>query len=54
MREEEPTEPSASLTTILNARVEDGTVSMFESKEARVTVLWTEGLKSLPSEYATK
>lgn len=54
MREEERTEPSASLTTILNMRVEDGTASMFESKEARVTVLWTEGLKSLPSEYAAK
>jgi hypothetical protein len=27
---------------------------MFESKEDRVTVLWTEGLKSLPSEYAAK
>ncbi len=59
MRDKDPTEPSASLTTILNARVDDAvgpnaTVSMFESKESRVTVLWTEGLKSLPSDYASK
>jgi hypothetical protein len=27
---------------------------MFESKEDKVTVLWVEGLQSLPSEYATK
>ena len=29
-------------------------VTIFEDKEDRVTVLWTEGLKSLPSEYAAK
>jgi hypothetical protein len=27
---------------------------MFESKDNNVTVLWTEGLQSLPAEYATK
>ena len=44
---------------ILTAKVDpvgapDATVSMFESKKDRVTVLWTEGLKSLPSDYAAK
>jgi hypothetical protein len=51
--------PSPYLTQILNARVDpgvspDASVTMFESKEARVTVIWTEGLRSLPSEYASK
>jgi len=27
---------------------------MFEAKEDRVTVLWTEGLQSLPADYAAK
>ena len=30
------------------------TISMFETKEDKVTVLWVEGLQSLPSEYAAK
>ena len=52
-------EQSEYLTQILNARVDpalgpNATISMFESKEDKVTVLWTEGLQSLPSEYATK
>lgn len=59
MRDKNPSEPSPYLTQILNARLDpavspDATVSMFESKESRVTVLWTEGLKSLPSDYASK
>lgn len=43
-------------TQVLTARVDqpNATVTMFESKEDRVTVLWTEGLKSLPSDYASK
>jgi anti-sigma factor RsiW len=59
MREKKPTEQSHYLTQILNARVDpavnpDATISMFEAKEEKVTVLWTEGLQSLPAEYATK
>ena len=50
---------SQYLTQILNARVDpnvnpDATVSSFQTKEDRVTVLWVDGLKSLPSEYAAK
>ena len=50
---------SQYLTQILNARVDpavspDATISIFESKEDKVTVLWTEGLQSLPAEYAAK
>lgn len=59
LRDKNPTEQSQYLSQILNARVDpvvspNATVSMFESKEAHVTVLWTEGLKSLPSDYAAK
>jgi cytochrome c-type biogenesis protein CcmH/NrfG len=59
VREETPADQSQYLTQILNAHVDpavgpSATVTMFESKEDRVTVLWTEGLKSLPSEYAAK
>jgi hypothetical protein len=59
MREKDPTDQSQYLTQILNARVDpvmspNATISMFESKEDKVTVLWVEGLQSLPVEYATK
>ena len=59
MREKSPTDQSQYLTQILNARVDpavnpNATISMFEANEDRVTVLWVEGLQSLPSEYATK
>ena len=59
VREEAPNDQSQYLTQILKAHVDPAvgqgaTVTMFESKEDRVTVLWTEGLKSLPSEYAAK
>jgi anti-sigma factor RsiW len=59
MREKNPAEQSQYLTQILNARVDpvvspNATISMFEAKEDRVTVLWTEGLQSLPSDYAAK
>lgn len=59
MREKNPAEQSQYLTQILNARVDpvvspNATISMFETKEDRVTVLWTEGLQSLPADYAAK
>ena len=58
MREKAPSQ-SQYLTQILNARVDpavspNATISMFETQEDRVTVLWVEGLQSLPSEYAQK
>ena len=59
MRDKNPVEQSQYLTQILNARVDpvvspNATISMFETTEDRVTVLWTEGLQSLPSDYAAK
>jgi anti-sigma factor RsiW len=59
MRQERPAEESQYLTQILNARVDpvvspNATVSIFEVKQDRVTVLWTEGLQSLPADYAAK
>ena len=59
IREKPATDQSQYLSQILNARVDpvvspNATITMFESKEDRVTVLWVEGLQSLPSEYASK
>ena len=59
MHQETPPEESQYLTQILNARVDpvvspNGTVSIIEVKQDRVTVLWTEGLQSLPADYAAK
>ena len=59
MRSREPADQSQYLSQILNARVDPGlspyaTVSMFQTKEEKVTVLWVDGLQSLPAEYATK
>ncbi len=59
MHDKNPAEQSQYLTQILNARVDsvvspNATISMFEAKEDRVTVLWTEGLQSLPADYAAK
>ena len=59
MREQKPLEPSQYLTEILNMRVDPAvspgaTISVFEASEDRVTVIWTEGLQSLPSDYAAK
>ena len=59
IRDKNPAEESQYLTQILNARVDpvvspNATVSMFEAKQDRVTVLWTEGLQSLPADYAAK
>ncbi len=50
---------STYLTQIINARMgpevsPDATISIFEAKEDKVTVVWVEGLQSLPSEYAAK
>jgi hypothetical protein len=59
LHQERPPEESQYLTQILNARVDpavspNGTVSIFEVKQDRVTVLWTEGLQTLPADYAAK
>ena len=59
LREKNPGDQSQYLTQILNARVDpvvspNATISMFEAKDDKVTVLWVEGLQSLPSEYAAK
>jgi hypothetical protein len=59
MKEKEPSDKSQYLTQILNARVDPAvspgaTISMFKSKEDKVTVLWVDGLESLPSDYAAK
>jgi hypothetical protein len=59
MREKNPAEESQYLTQILNARVDpvvspNASVSIFEVKQDRVTVLWTEGLQSLPADYAAR
>ena len=59
MHEERPAEESQYLTQILNARVDpvvspNATVSIFEVKQDRATVLWTEGLQTLPADYAAK
>ena len=59
MHQERAPEESQYLTQILNARVDpsvspNGTVSIFEVKQERVTVLWTEGLQTLPADYAAK
>lgn len=59
IRDKNPAEESQYLTQILNARVDpvvspNATVSMFEAKQDHVTVLWTEGLQSLPADYAAK
>jgi len=59
-REHQPGEQSEYLTQILNSRVDpaanpNATIYIFESKnDNKVTVLWTEGLQSLPADYAAK
>jgi hypothetical protein len=50
---------SEYLTQILNYRVDpavspNATITMFEKKDEHVTVLWIDGLQSLPPEYAAK
>src|SRR5256885_5229874 len=60
LSQEQPGEQSDYLTQILNSRVDpavnpNATISIFESKnDNKVTVLWTEGLQSLPADYAAK
>jgi len=59
IREKKPTDQSEYLTQILNTRVDpvmspNATISMFKAKEDKVTVLWVDGLQSLPSEFAAK
>lgn len=60
MNQHQPGEQSEYLTQILNSRVDpaanpNATIYIFESKnDNKVTVLWTEGLQSLPAGYAAK
>ena len=59
LREKTPSTQSQYLTEILTYRVDptvspNATISMFQKKEDHVTVLWVDGLQSLPPEYATK
>ncbi len=59
IREKTPTDQSEYLTQILKTRVDpvvspNATISMFKAKEDKVTVLWVDGLQSLPSEFAAK
>ena len=59
LREKTPSSQSQYLTEILSYRVDptvspNATISMFQPKDERVTVLWVDGLQSLPPEYATK
>jgi hypothetical protein len=59
MPEKQPEQPSEYLTQIIQAKLDpavgpNATISIFEAKQDRVTVLWTEGLKSLPPEYAAQ
>ena len=59
LREKTPSSQSQYLTEILTYRVDptvspNATISMFQKKEDHVTVLWVDGLQSLPAEYATK
>jgi hypothetical protein len=59
MRDDNIGGPSGYTQNVLTARLGPevnsyATISMFETKEDKVTVLWVEGLQSLPSEYAAK
>ncbi|MGZ5553619.1 MAG: hypothetical protein ACXWHF_08265 [Chthoniobacterales bacterium] len=59
LRPDHPGGESTYLTQIKSARVDpafspDATVSIFEAKEDKVTVLWVTGLQSLPSDFAAK
>ncbi len=60
MRQHQPGQQSEYLTQILNSKVDpaanpNATISIFEIKnDDKVTVLWTEGLQTLPADYAAK
>jgi hypothetical protein len=52
-------QPSDYTTQIINTQVDPtanpyATTTVLEAKNEKVTVLWVEGLKSLPPEYAAK
>lgn len=59
IRNDTKPEQSQYLSQILNARVDptlnpNATITAFESKEDKATVVWIEGLQALPAEYAAK
>ncbi len=61
LREQPNAGQSAYLTQITNARIDpvvspNATISVFpvDNEKQRVTVIWIDGLQSLPSEYAAK
>src|SRR3954471_6286408 len=59
LREKTPTSQSQYLTEILTSRVDptvspNATITMFQKRDDHVTVLWVDGLQSLPPEYAAK
>jgi hypothetical protein len=58
-RDKTPSSQSQYLSEILSYRVDpnvspNASISMFEKKDDHVTVLWVDGLQSLPKEYAAK
>jgi hypothetical protein len=58
-RDKTPPSQSQYLSEILSYRVDpavspNASISMFEKKDEHVTVLWVDGLQSLPKEYAAK
>ena len=59
VRDGNQAKPSDYFTQIINARVDpvvspNATTSVFATKDDKVTVLWVEGLQSLPVDYAAK
>jgi hypothetical protein len=59
IREQPEPDQSEYVSQILNAKVDPtlsphATVSIFQTKQDQVTVLWVDGLKSLPADYAAK
>ena len=57
MRDEKVGGQSPLLSQVLGARVDNNPnadISIFETKEHKVTVLWVNGLESLPKEYAAQ
>ena len=58
-RDKTPSSQSQYLSEILSYRVDpnvspNATITPFEKKDEHVTVLWVDGLQSLPKEYAAK
>jgi hypothetical protein len=59
LRDKTPSSQSQYLSEILSYRVDpnvspNASITMFEKKDEHVTVLWVDGLQSLPPEYAAK